>query len=137
MSEAARTLTGDGKIYASVMNRWQILEPHLLVPFMTWLPRQMWDTLYRFKLGEHTAIKYTEAYFPYTKRQLRWLIHHAGLEDEDYTWLYATDKISNPEQIGSPVLRIAVKLIKTIKLDKLAIILAEKVSVLVFICHKR
>jgi 2-polyprenyl-3-methyl-5-hydroxy-6-metoxy-1,4-benzoquinol methylase len=32
MEESIRTMLNDGRIYISVMNRWQILEPHLMVP---------------------------------------------------------------------------------------------------------
>ena len=136
MNEACRTLTADGKIYTSVMNRWQFLEPHLLVPFMTWFPKPMWNTIYRLKMGKKTGLKYTDAYFPYTKKQLSGLFRNVGLTTEDYTWVYASDKVLNPEQIGSPTLRTLAKILKALKLHKLTVALAEKSSVLVFVCWK-
>lgn len=91
MTEAVRTMSEDGKIYISVMNRWQIFEPHLMVPFMTWLPKQTWDVVYRFKIRKH-GVKYTEHYFPYTKARLKRLTQQLRLESDDYTCFYGSEK---------------------------------------------
>jgi len=46
VTEAKRVTTYDGKVYLSAMNRWEILEPHWLIPFFTWTPRFMWDRFF-------------------------------------------------------------------------------------------
>ena len=135
MTEAVRTMSKDGKIYISVMNRWQIFEPHLMVPFMTWLPKQTWNIVYRLKMRKH-GIKYTQNYFPYTKAQLKRLTQQLQLESDDYTWFYASEKILQPEQIGSPILRTLIKLFRVLKLDRLMIKLAERVSLIIFVCSR-
>jgi len=136
MTEAVRAMSKDGKIYISVMNRWQIFEPHLIVPFMTWLPKQTWDIVYRLKMRKHIGIKYTQHYFPYTKARLKRLTQQLQLESDDYTWFYASEKILQPEQIGSPFLRTLIKLFRVLKLDPLMIKLAEKVSPIIFVCSR-
>jgi len=136
MTETIRTMSKDGKIYISVMNRWQIFEPHLMVPFMTWLPRQTWDFMYRLKMRKQVGIKYTQNYFPYTKARLKRLTQQLQLGSDDYTWLYASEKILNPEQIGSPILRTLIKLFRVLKLDRLMIKLAERVSPIIFVCSR-
>jgi len=136
MTEAVRTMSKDGKIYLSVMNRWQIFEPHLMVPFMTWLPKQTWDVVYSLKVRKHAGIKYTQHYFPYTKARLQLLTQQLQLESDDYTWFYGSEKISQPEQIGSPILRTLVKLFKGLKLDRLMMKAAERVSPIIFVCYR-
>jgi len=135
MTEAVRAMSKDGKIYISVMNRWQIFEPHLMVPFMTWLPRQTWDFMYGLKTRK-SGVKYTQNYFPYTKARLKLLTQQLQLESDDYTWFYANEKILQPDQIGSSILRTFVKLFKTLKLDRLIIKLAERVSPIIFVCSR-
>ncbi len=135
MKDGIRTLSNNGRIYISVMNRWQILEPHLMVPFMTWLPRELWNTVYRLKT-RNVGIKYTENYFPYTKAKLRQLTQQSELASQDYTWVYGSEKIRNPGTIGSPAVRTLVKFLKTLKLTGLMIRLADKVSPIILLCKK-
>jgi ubiquinone/menaquinone biosynthesis C-methylase UbiE len=140
MAEAIRTMSKDGKIYISVMNRWQIFEPHKMVPFMTWLPKQTWDIVYRtwywLKTRKHISYKYTQYYFPYTKARLERLTQLLQLKSEDYTWFYGSEKIFHPKQIGSPILRTLVELFRVLKLDRLMMNVAERVSPIIFVCHR-
>jgi SAM-dependent methyltransferase len=39
LREAARVLAPDGIGYLAVPNRWQVVEPHFRLPFLSWLPR--------------------------------------------------------------------------------------------------
>lgn len=135
MKEAIRVLARDGKIYLSVMNRWQIFEPHLRVPFMTWMPKQTWDILYKLKIGKNVRVKYTRRYFPYTKAMFRKLAEQLRLRCEDFTWFYAAEKISDPQQIGSPMLKFLVGLFKKLGLGGFLLVAAKKVSVLIFVCR--
>jgi SAM-dependent methyltransferase len=136
MEEAVRTMSNDGTIYISVMNRWQIFEPHLMVPFMTWLPQQMWDIVYKLKTRRFGDTKYTQHYFPYTKARLKRLTQQLQLASLDYTWIYGSEKIYKPEQIGSSILRTLVKLLKALKCDWLMIKLAGRVSPIIFVCKR-
>jgi len=54
----------------------------------------------------------------------------------DMTSLYAREKVSDPDYIGSKRTRAAVKFLRSLKLTPLALVLAKKVSVLVFVCVK-
>ena len=136
MEEAVRTMLNDGRIYISVMNRWQIFEPHLMVPFMTWLPQQIRDMVYKLKTRRFGGTKYTQHYFPYTKARLERLTQQLQLASIDYTWVYGSEKICKPEQIGSSILRNLVKLFKAMKCDWFMIRLAEKVSPIIFVCKR-
>ncbi|MFX1517563.1 MAG: class I SAM-dependent methyltransferase, partial [Promethearchaeota archaeon] len=62
--EILRVLEPCGLIYISVMNRWQILEPHKLIPFLTWLPKPFWHPIC-IKL---TGTNYLN-YWPYTRKR--------------------------------------------------------------------
>ena len=131
LNEVKRTLKGDGKLYVSVANRFQIREPHTLIPFLTWFPRPCWNTI-------HKLIKKRPMsnYYPYTTRKLKKLCSETGLTYRNYTWFYAWNKISNVKHIGDSTLKKMVKTIRKLKLSKLAYIIAEKVSVILFICEK-
>jgi 2-polyprenyl-3-methyl-5-hydroxy-6-metoxy-1,4-benzoquinol methylase len=136
MKESVCTMSNDGRIYISVMNRWQIFEPHLMVPFMTWLPQQMWDVVDKLRTRKFVGTKYTQHYFPYTKARLKRLTQQLQLVSTDFTWVYGSEKICKPEQIGSSILRNLVNLLKALKFDWLMIKLAERVSPIIFVCKR-
>ena len=131
LNELKRTLSLRGKLYISVMNRYQIREPHTLIPFLTWLPRPCWNAI--CKLIKKRS--YTN-YYPYTIRKLKRLCWQVGLTCRNYTWFYAWNKMSNIERIGDSTLKKLVKTIRKLKLSKPAYLIAEKVSVILFICEK-
>lgn len=129
--EIKRILKMEGMLYISVANRYQVREPHTLIPFLTWLPRTCWNPICRLirKRQYHN-------YYPYTIGLLEKLCQEADLVFTNYTWFYALNKISNIEQIGDPLLKKLVEIINRFKLSKLAYVIAEKVSVILFICKK-
>lgn len=131
LNEIKRTLEVGGKLYISVTNRYMILEGHTLIPFLTWLPRQCWDSFCRLVKKRHY-----QNYYPYTISRLEKLCRKANLIYENYTWFYAWNKVSNIEHIGDPTLKKMIKTIRKLKLSKLAYVIAEKVSVILFICTK-
>jgi ubiquinone/menaquinone biosynthesis C-methylase UbiE len=133
LSEAKRVLKLDGKIYISVMNRWEFQEPHCRIPLLTWFPRFLWNPIYSIFVKSNK--KYRESYFPYTKNQIFKLIKNTGLETIDYTYIYGKEKVIHPEQIGSRVIRNLVKMMNKIGLKKQAINIARKFSVLIFVCY--
>ena len=131
LNEVKRTLKVDGKLYISVANRHQIREPHTLFPFLTWFPKPCWNAIY--KLTKKGPIYNC---YPYTIRKLKKLCSEAGLTYRNYTWFYAWNKISRIKHIGDPTLKKIVETIRKLKLSKLAYPIAEKVSVILFICEK-
>jgi len=131
VNEVKRTLKVSGKLYISVANRYQIREPHTLIPFLTWLPRPCWNSIYKL-----TKKHPMPNYYPYTIRKLKKLCWETGLTYRNYTWFYAWNKISNIKHIGDPTLKKIAKTIKKLKLSKPAYLIAEKVSVILFICVK-
>lgn len=140
--ESGRVLGFDGKIYLSVMNRWEILEPHWLIPFFTWMPRSLWDFMFPILAKTSPRAKnftpkfrYSENYFPYTRSMLKNLLKE--LDFHDITNFYATEKISDPNYIGSRFARFTVKVLKALKLTPIAFALAQRMSVLLFLCSRK
>ena len=131
LNEIRRTLKAGGKLYISVMNRYMIREGHTLIPFLTWLPKPCWDPVCRLFKKRHYR-----NYYPYTTSRLERLCRMANLIYENYTWFYAWNKVSNIEHVGDPTLKKMIKTIRKLKLSKLAYVIAEKVSVILFICEK-
>jgi SAM-dependent methyltransferase len=122
--EARRTVREDGVIYISVANRYEIQEPHLGIPFLTWLPKICWNAACILITGNPYN------YYPYTRKELKKLLEATGFRFKDFTWFYAREKLSDPTYVGNSVLRVIVKVIKGLNLVRVA----EKVSVIVFIC---
>ena len=144
MQEANRILRRKGKFYVSVMNRWEIIEPHWLIPFFTWIPRSLWNSFFPFwvkifnkKRRVESGFKYTDHYFPYTKTMAKILFQKFSFDFIDITSFYAKEKIKDPQYIGSKSTRRIVKILIKLKLSSLALFIANRISVLVFICNKK
>ncbi|MDH5374415.1 MAG: class I SAM-dependent methyltransferase [Candidatus Bathyarchaeota archaeon] len=132
LNEIRRTLKVDCKLYISVMNRYMIREGHTLIPFLTWLPKPCWDPVCRLVKKRHYR-----NYYPYTIERLEKLCRMAGFIYENCTWFYAWNKVSNIEHVGDPTLKKIIRAIRKLRLSKLAYVIAEKVSVILFICEKQ
>lgn len=130
LNEIRRIMEVNGKLYISVANRYQIREPHTLIPLLTWLPEPCWNPICKL-IKKH---RYPN-YHPYTIKKLRKLCGEVGFIHRNYTWFYAWNKISNINHIGDPTLKKLMNIIKKFKLSKLAYPIAEKVSVILFICE--
>lgn len=133
LNEVERTLKVGGKLYISVENRYMIREGHTLIPFLTWFPRPCWDAIYKFVTKNPHARLHAN---PYTIGKLEKVCSETALTCRNYTWFYAWNKLSNIKVIGDPTLRKIVKLIRKLKLSKPVCLIAEKVSVILFICEK-
>jgi len=131
LNEVKRIMNGDGKVYISVANRYQIREPHTLIPFLTWLPKACWNPVCK-SIRKHWYNSY-----PYTVGMLEKLCRKVGFDFENYMWFYASNKVWNVENIGDPILKKLVKVVNKVKLSKLAFVLAEKVGLILFICKHR
>jgi 2-polyprenyl-3-methyl-5-hydroxy-6-metoxy-1,4-benzoquinol methylase len=132
LEEAKRVMNVNGRMYVSIMNRWQIQEPHCRIPFLTWLPKFTWNITY--SILKRTRKRYTDYYFPYTKQSFLNLAGEAGLKSTDYTGDYGREKINHPEQIGSKSIRLIVKILTKMGLQPQISDLSERFSVLIFVC---
>ena len=132
LSEVKRVLTPDGVVYISVMNRWQLIEPHTLVPLLTWLPRIAWNSVCK-KLKGRGYINY----WPYTRRRLNKLLSRNKFAYSDMTYVYVIHKMSGKNPVGDRMTSKLVALLKRFRLYSLAYYLALKVSVLLYIAHRK
>jgi SAM-dependent methyltransferase len=125
LNEIRNALKVGGKLYISVMNRYQIREPHTSIPFLTWLPKPHWNLVYKL-----TKKRPAYDYYPYTVKKLEKLCGETGLIYKNCTWFYAWNKVSNVERIRNPIVKKMVKAIRKLKLSKLAYLIAEKMSII-------
>ena len=78
IAEIRRVMTPDGVCYFAGPNKYEPVEPHYGLPFLSWLPRPAADTYMRvMRKGD----SYPER--PYSRRQLRELV--ADFDVTDYT----------------------------------------------------
>ena len=133
VSEVKRTLKTDGMFYISVANKYQIHEPHTLIPFLTWFPRACWNPIH--KIVKKRPMK--TMYYPYTLCMLQRLCFETEISYTNLTWIYALKKISKIDYIGNRIVRKIAKVMNRIGLSRAAQILAEKVSIIIFICNKK
>lgn len=127
MEELKRISSEPAKIYISVANRYEIREPHTQIPFLTWLPRCMWEKVCLF-LKNHRFNCY-----PYTYKEMHQVFVKNGMTAKDVTWIYAANKVFHEWYVGDHTTRTIVALLKRLSLAALAYTLAKKVSVLLFI----
>jgi SAM-dependent methyltransferase len=132
VNEVKRTLKTDGLFYISVANRYQIHEPHTLIPFLTWFPRPCWNTIHKI-LRKHPM---KEMYYPYTISTLKMLCQSTKFSYKNFTWIYALNKTSKTDYIGSRKVRKIVQTINKLGFLRMAQVIAEKVSIIVFVCSK-
>jgi len=132
LTEMNRTLKPNGVSYISVANKYQIHEPHTLIPFLTWFPRPCWNVIY--KRVKKRPMK--DMYYPYSTRMLKRVCIEAKFSYKNFTWVYALNKLSNVDYIGNLTVRKIAQAIKKLGFSRPAQIIAEKVSVIVFTCKK-
>jgi len=66
MQELLRILIRNGAAYVQCANKYQIVEPHFLLPFLSWVPRSLADIYVKVtRSGKNYA-----GYFPRTRREL-------------------------------------------------------------------
>ncbi|MFC1486255.1 class I SAM-dependent methyltransferase [Thermoproteota archaeon] len=132
LTEVNRTLNANARFYISVANRYQIHEPHTLIPFLTWFPRPCWNQIH--KLLRKRPLK--ETYFPYTTRMLERLCRETKFSYNNFTWIYALKKTSKIGYIGNRTVRKIAQILNKIGFSRPAQIIAERVSVIIFVCRK-
>jgi SAM-dependent methyltransferase len=131
LAEIHRVLTPNGLVYISVMNRWQVVEPHTLIPLLTWLPKVAWNSVC-MRLKE---IDFSN-YWPYTRRRLHSLFKRHNLSFDDLTNVYVQHKLHGVNPIGNRMTSRLVRLLQKTRLIGIAYFLALKVSVLVYVARK-
>lgn len=130
LREIWRVLDQKGKLYISVSNKYQIKEPHTLIWFLTWLPRKCYVPILR-KIRQPGNLIY-----PYTSERLKEVCGNTGFTFDDYTWFYARKKIIENGYIGDPLLRKIVTLFRKLNVSESLIPIAEKFSMILFVCAK-
>lgn len=74
LAEISRVLASGGNAYLATPSRWQIIEPHFRLPFLSWLPRKWRDAYVRLAgKGEHYDCD------PLTHSELEQLLGASGL----------------------------------------------------------
>jgi len=131
IEEIKRVVEPGGIIYASVTNRYEIIEPHTFIPFLTWLPRIFWKSIER-SLNKRGSYPITAVY-PYTFKRLKRFCKRHDLKYHDLTTIYTSHKFMDVNYIGSRWLRSIVKLLKRLKLLKLFYYAAYQLSVIIFV----
>ncbi len=122
----------EGLIYISATNRYELVEPHTLIPLLTWFPRKFWPLLDR-KFNKTDGYHINDIY-PYTFKKLKAFCKRHNLQYEDFTFIYTLHKFADLEYIGNKMLRLLARFLKKIKLLKLFYYIAYQLSVIIFIC---
>lgn len=66
MKELLRVLARGGAAYVQCANKYQIIEPHFLLPFLSWIPRPFADAYARIARKGRSY----EGYYPSTRKEL-------------------------------------------------------------------
>jgi len=127
-SEIRRVLNPGGIVYISVMNRWQLIEPHTLIPLLTWLPRFAWNPVCK-RISGRDYIKY----WPYTRNRLHSLLKRHNLPYKDLTGIYVENKFKGLNPIGDRTTSKIVRLLRKLRLIKIVYYIALKLSVLIYV----
>ncbi len=130
-NEIRRVLNDDGMLYVSVANKYEIMEPHSGLLFVSWFPR--WIYVPMVKEIFHDAV------YPYTIRRFRNLATRNGFSWENFTWLYVGKKMKNINYIGNTLVRPFARILNMLGLNKSPGFMKflELFAVLLFVCKKK
>jgi 2-polyprenyl-3-methyl-5-hydroxy-6-metoxy-1,4-benzoquinol methylase len=131
-NEIRRVLDDDGMLYVSVANKYEIMEPHSGLLFISWLPRWIYLPMVR-------KFFHDEEVYPYTIRRFRNLAESKGFSWENFTWLYVAKKIKNINYIGNTLVRPFARTLNKLGLSKSPGFMKflELFGVLLFVCRKK
>nr|MDO8134675.1 class I SAM-dependent methyltransferase [Candidatus Njordarchaeum guaymaensis] len=128
MREVLRVLACNGAAYIQCANKYQIIEPHFLLPFLSWIPRTL-ANIYVKMAGKGRNY---EGYFPKTRKGVLALAKVHRTVDLTYERTLAKIESLN---IQSKVLRLVVSVARKILPDRYIAAVAQNfsiVSILVF-----
>jgi ubiquinone/menaquinone biosynthesis C-methylase UbiE len=103
LSEVRRILRTGGSMYFTAGNKFQFLEPHYRLPFLSWLPKDLADRYLRSsgRGREYRGIRYVDYW------TLKRMAEEAGFEVEDLTREVMASK---RDRLKTPILRAAAAL---------------------------
>jgi SAM-dependent methyltransferase len=104
LREIARVMRDDGIGYLASPNRWQLIEPHYHVAFLSWWPRR-WRTAY-LRLFRTGAVYDCE---PLSKKPLESMLESAGLESRNM-FVPALRHLAEVEKPDVPLVRLMASL---------------------------
>lgn len=127
--ELVRVLAQGGATYVQCAGKYQIIEPHFLLPFLSWLPGPLAGLYLRLtRKGESYA-----EYHPKTRKQILRLFREYRAIDLTYDRALMKVKTLN---IKSKSLLCAVSCLRKVLPDQAIAIVAEKFSVLAILVFK-
>jgi len=129
MREVLRVLACNGAAYIQCANRYQIIEPHFLLPFLSWIPRTLANIYVRIA-GKG---KNYEGYYPKTRRGILALTKVHRTVDLTYERTYAKIESLN---IRSKVLRQVVSVARIILSDRYIAAVAQNFSIISILVFK-
>jgi len=122
MQELFRVLARNGAAYVQCANKYQIIEPHFLLPFLSWIPRSLANVYVK---AARKGDGY-EGYFPKTRRSVLALANTHRTVDLTYERTLMKIKSLN---IQSNVLRRIVSVARKILSDEFLATLAQNFSI--------
>lgn len=128
-NELSRVLAQGSATYVQCASKYQIIEPHFLLPFLSWLPQPFADLYVRLsRRGESYA-----GYHPKTRKELLHLFR--GYRTIDLTYERTLMKIKTLS-IKSKSLLCTVSCLRKILPDQVIAALTEKFSILAILVFK-
>jgi ubiquinone/menaquinone biosynthesis C-methylase UbiE len=129
MKELLRILGHNSAAYIQCANKYQIIEPHFLLPFLSWIPRPLANIYIRTARRG----KSYDQYYPRTRRQLSSLI--GKYRTADLTYERTLMKIETLNIQSKSLLRIVLFLRRVLS-DRIIAILAQNFSIISMIVFK-
>ena len=107
MSEIRRVLKTDGVAYLGLGNRLTLWEPHVRLPFASWLPPRLADRYVR-------AAGRGEAYYERfrVRRSLRRMVGDLAVWDYTWTVIADPDRFAARDMIKGPIAKVPVRLLR-------------------------
>jgi len=129
MKELLRILGHNGAAYIQCANKYQIIEPHFLLPFLSWIPRPLANIYVKIA---HKGKSYDQ-YYPRTRRQLSSLI--GKYRTADLTYERTLIKIETLNIQSKSLFRI-VLFLRRVMSDRIIAVLAQNFSIISMIVFK-